>query len=160
MKKWITYFLGVLTGLLIAFVVYFVFLSSDKDKTVDEKEIQVVEQEEDGKDEEDVVEDESPRQLLDGVTLFDEVGDVINEKSFKVMQVIADDAALAHGNDEYDLYLGTLYLITNSDKKYYYDDEIIKVPQGKVVRQIGIYRYVTTNETMKTVPIVMIMDKN
>lgn len=68
-------------------------IGGSKYKTVDEKETQVIEQEEDGEDEKDVVEDESTPQLLDGITLFDEVGDVINERSFKVMQVIGTDAA-------------------------------------------------------------------
>ncbi len=90
--------------------------------------------------------------------MFDEAGDVVDEESFKVLQVIASDAALVNGKDEYGYY-GTLYLITNSDNKYYYDDEIVKVPQGKVVRQVGIYRYIAKNETLKTVPIIMILNE-
>lgn len=50
-------------------------------------------------------------------------------------------------------------LIVNRERKYYYDDEIVKVPKGKVVRQVGIYQYPTQNDMMKTVPIIMIMDK-
>ena len=92
----------------------------------------------------------------DGVTYFEEPGDIINEKSFRVFQVIADDAALVMGGND---YLGTIYAIVNDEKKYYYDDERIKVPKGKVVRQIGIYKYPTKNEIVKTVPIIMITDK-
>jgi hypothetical protein len=44
-------------------------------------------------------------------------------------------------------------------KKYYYDDEKIETPKGKVVRQIGIYQYPTKNDFVKTVPIIEIMDE-
>ena len=51
----------------------------------------------------------------DGVTYFEEPGDIINEKSFRVFQVIADDAALVKGGNG---YLGTIYAIVNDEKKY------------------------------------------
>ena len=96
-----------------------------------------------------------------GVTNFEEQGDIVHEKSFEVMQVIADNAALVHGKEcpSSTLYLGTLYLLRNNEGKYYYDDEIIKVPVGKVVRQTGIYKYQTKSEDYKTVPIIEIVDK-
>ena len=52
-----------------------------------------------------------------------------------------------------------LYLLRNNDGKYYYDDEIVGVPSGKVVRQTGIYKYQTKSEDYKTVPIIEIVDK-
>ncbi len=147
MKKWIIYLIGVVTGFLLAFLVYVIFIS-DKKVDVEEEDTEVVDDEE----------EEPETKLPDGVTLFDEAGDVVDEESFKDLQVIASDAALVNGKDEYGYY-GTLYLITNSDNKYYYDDEIVKVPQGKVVRQVGIYRYIAKNETLKTVPIIMILNE-
>ena len=98
---------------------------------------------------------------ITGVTNFEEPGDIIYEGSFEVMQVIADNAALVHGKERPNstLYLGTLYLLRNSNGKYYYDDEIVKVPHGKVVRQTGIYKYQTKSEDYKTVPIIEIVDK-
>ncbi|MCH5310522.1 MAG: hypothetical protein J1E57_00950 [Prevotella sp.] len=90
-----------------------------------------------------------------GVTLFDAPGEIVNEKSFEVFQVLDENAALTHGEKGY----GAVYLLTNSTGKYYYDDEVIIVPDGKVVRQIGIYQYETKNNFGKTVPIVEIMDK-
>jgi hypothetical protein len=96
-----------------------------------------------------------------GVTNFEEQGDIVHEKSFEVMRVIADNAALVHGKKypSSTFYLGTLYLLRNNEGKYYYDDEIIKVPVGKVVRQTGIYKYQTKSEDYKTVPIIEIVDK-
>ena len=95
-----------------------------------------------------------------GVTNFEEQGDIVYEKSFEVMQVIADNAALVHGkeNPSSTLYLCTLYLLRNNEGKYYYDDEIVKVPSGKVVRQTGIYKY-ESKSGYKTVPIIEIVDK-
>ncbi len=149
MKKWMFFLIGVLTGLVMAFLVYVLFFSNKKEKEVVDK-TEVTEEKED---------DETTFRLQEGVTLFDEIGNVVNEQSFKVLQVVANDAALVHGKNEYGYYSGMLYLITNTDNKYYYDEEIINVPQGKVVRQIGIYKYFAKSWTTKTVPIIIIMDK-
>jgi len=90
--------------------------------------------------------------------MFKEPTDVISDKSFKVLQVVRNNAALVHGPGKYGDYYGTLYLIINDEGEYYYDDEIIKVPKGKVVRQIGVYKYTTKSETTKTVPLIKIME--
>lgn len=97
---------------------------------------------------------------ITGVTNFEQQGEIIQEKSFEVMQVIADNAALVHGKEypSSTLYLGTLYLLRNNEGKYYYDDEIVKVPSGKVVRQTGIYKY-ESKSGYKTVPIIEIVGK-
>lgn len=144
----ILFFAGVATGALISFIVCLV----TKKEAPEANTTEVVE--------EKISEDQEPeKKLPDGVTLFDEPGDIVNEKSFKVMQVIANDAALAYGKDDLDFYMGTLYLLINSENKYYYDDEIVDIPNGKIVRQVGIYKYMTQNGTLKTVPIVIIMDE-
>ena len=51
---------------------------------------------------------------------------------------------------------GTVVLLINDEGKLYYDDEIIKVPQGQQAKQMGIYQY-STESGYKTVPIVKIM---
>jgi hypothetical protein len=88
-------------------------------------------------------------------------GDVIEVKAFKVFQVLGEDAALVNGatHEEYDIYSGAVYLLTNEDGKYYYDDEVVKVPEGKVARQVGIYQYQTKSNFGKTVPIIQIMNE-
>ena len=87
-------------------------------------------------------------------TWFESPGDVINKKTFKVFQVIEKDAALVD-----DLFPGTIYMLTNKEGKYYYDEQIIEVPEEKEVRQVGIYKYETKSKLVKTVPIIRIMDK-
>ncbi len=142
MKKWVVYLLGVLTGVVLTFLVIFLVGSSKTDKTAP-AEAPVEEQVE----------------TNNNVTFFDEPGDVVNEKSYKVIQVVSNDAALVMAQTYGDLYTGTVYLVTNNEGKYYYDDQIIKPSQGKVFKQIGIYRYPTRNDIMKTVPIIMMMNK-
>lgn len=130
MKKWLIFGGGVLTGIVLAFVFAFVFTASRS-----------------GDD--------------DGTIWFEKPGDVIEVKTFKVFQVIAEDAALVHGatHEEYDIFSGAVYLLTNEDGKYYYDDEVVRVPEGKVARQVGIYQYQTKSNFGKTVPIIQIMNK-
>lgn len=93
-------------------------------------------------------------------TMFEEPGDVIDVKSFKVFQVVEEGKALVNGESESSsgLYIGAVYMLTNDEGKLYYDDEIVKVPKGKEARQIGIFEY-KANLGQKTVPIVRIMDK-
>lgn len=137
MKKWVVYLLGVLTGVVLTFAFVFIVGSTRANNT------ETLEEQ---------VENDN------NITWFDEPGDIVNEKSYKVLQVISQDAALVNAQSYSDLYTGTVYLITNDEGKYYYDDQIIKAPTGKVIRQIGIYRY-ETRTGYKTVPIIMIMDK-
>lgn len=92
-----------------------------------------------------------------GMTYFEKPGKCISTKDFEVMQVIGDGYALAREKQGY--LGGILVLVTNENGELYYDDQVIKVPEGKCMRQIGVYEYQTRMETIKTVPIVQIMDK-
>jgi hypothetical protein len=97
-----------------------------------------------------------------GMTLFEQPSECISVNSFKVVQVVDDNYALAReiewtslGSMPTDLVV----LITNDNGEYYYDDQEIKIPKGQCARQIGIYKYRTVMESEKTVPIVKLMDK-
>lgn len=93
--------------------------------------------------------------------LFEKPGEVVDVTSFKVFQVLDDDVALVNSasNEEYYIYMGAVFLLINDEGKYYTDDEIIKVPDGKVVRKVGVYHYQTKAELDKTVSVIEIMDK-
>lgn len=95
----------------------------------------------------------------DGVTMFEEPGEAFSETSFKVFQVLDKGAALVSGNTKYGTYGGITCLLINKEGKLYYDEEVIKVTQGKVARQMGIYQYQNRDDMTKTVPIIIIMDK-
>ena len=137
---------GVVTGFLLAVLLAFI-ISNAREKNSDSiSEVRTEKESENGQ--------------MDGVTLFKEPGDIIDESSFKVLQVVAQDAALVNGmSSRSDLYLGTVYLLTNTNDEYYYDDQIVNVEIGQVARQIGIYQYPTKNGFVKTVPIIEIVKK-
>lgn len=128
MKQFLIFLLGVIVGVVLAFVFAFYVSSND------------------GNDN-------------DGIIRFDNPTEIVNEQSFEVFQVVGDNMALVRGQSSSGNYYGTIYLLVNKEGKYYYDDEIVKVPQGKVVKQVGIYRYITKFDMQKTVPIVQIMNK-
>lgn len=140
MKQWVVFLGGVVTGAILTFVVLSIIANAQNGRS-------------------DSIVEEAKSD--NNITMFDEPGDIVEDTNFKVFQVIADDAALVTAKqDKYDdIYLGKVYLVVNNDGKYYYDDEILKVKEGKVFRQVGIYRYPTRNEDVKTVPIIMLMDK-
>ncbi|MDR0468312.1 MAG: hypothetical protein LBG67_05620 [Campylobacteraceae bacterium] len=96
-----------------------------------------------------------------GLEIFQDKGECLSGKQFKVFQVLRIDMALALelSNAEYGWYNGKVVLFMNNEGKHYYDDEIIKIQPKKCARQIGIYKYQTVNkkyDEWKTVPIVMI----
>ena len=140
MKKWLIFLYGTVTGIVLTILLAVVVnsLREGKEENVDSSELV-----------------EKPT-LKDDIKLFDEPGDIIEENSLKVFQVLTDHTALVRNINS---YIGTVYLITNKEKKYYYDTQEIDIPKNKVIRQIGIYRYPTQNDIIKTVPIIMIMDK-
>ena len=140
MKKWLIFLCGTVTGIVLTILLAVVVnsLREGKEEKVDSSELV-----------------EKPT-LKEDIKLFDEPGDIIKENSLKVFQVLTDHTALVRNINS---YVGTVYLITNNEKKYYYDTQEIDIPKNKVIRQIGIYRYPTQNDIIKTVPIIMIMDK-
>lgn len=91
---------------------------------------------------------------------FKKNGKLINERSFKVFHVLFDGQALVYGKDEYGYYNGVVYLLIDKEDSEMYDDQIIKVPKGKIVKRHGTYQYTTRNGRDKTVPKIMIMDAN
>lgn len=137
MKKWVVFLLGMIAGGVLTFVVMLVLAIGANTNANN-----------------------------NGVTLFDQPGECLNAKAFKVMQVVDNSHALAHEvewNELLERYvqtgLGLLVLVTNDNSEYYYDDQIIEVPQGMCMRQVGIYRYQTRMDMEKTVPIVKLMSK-
>lgn len=138
MKKWLIFLGGVITGIVLTFL-FICIASESMPKT-------------------DTISEEA--KYNEDIKFFEKPGDLVKDKSFKVFQVLSDDAALvrAQSDARLDLYLGPVYLLTNDEGKYYYDEEKIKAPNGKVFRQVGIYRYPTKNDIIKTVPIIKLMD--
>ncbi|EHG22962.1 hypothetical protein HMPREF9332_01009 [Alloprevotella rava F0323] len=115
-----------------------------------------------------------PRNTDENLQLFEKPAQEIKANSFRVMQVLPDGSALAMVNDissmlnnslsstaDNSVEIGTivLFLNNNNSNTNYYDKQIITRPSGKHFRQIGIYRYITKQEMMKTVPVIALFDK-
>lgn len=131
MKKWIVFVLGFVSGIVFLFLVLLII-----GKTY---------------------------ATNDGMTYFEKPGKCISKKDFKVFQVIGEGYALAEErleiSNEITIPSGLLVLVTNDKGELYYDDQVIEVPEGKCMRQIGVYEYQTRMETIKTVPIVQVMNE-
>ena len=93
--------------------------------------------------------------LLVLLTLFDKnkENNAILGKELKVIQVLKNNIALATIEEGYS-YIVVLLIGTQYD--YFYDDQRIRVPSGKQIKQIGIYKYETKDGNFKTVSAVAI----
>lgn len=107
------------------------------------------------------VTDPTEESLQSDILLFTEKAECISTKQFEVFQVLEEGMALAkeltYTGQDIQYYNGVTVLFM-SKGKFYYDKEVIKVPKGKCVRQIGVYTYKDYRDN-KTVPIVEISDK-
>ncbi len=140
MNKWAFFLGGVVSGIVLTIIVLAIIANGQNGRS-------------------DSVVDEAS--YNNDITMFEEPGDIIEDSAFEVFQVIADDAALVRGNSDSssDLFLGKVCLLVNKDGKFYYDQEVVKATDGKVFRQVGIYRYQSKSEDNRTVPIIMLMNK-
>ena len=115
--------------------------------------IPVVSLMEGGIQEEDDVPNIRPSIYDNGMSFFDEPGEVMSDRSYKVWRVVSDGAALARGKSEYGSSYYGLEVLLWDEEANYYDDQIIKAPNGKCFRQIGIYK-----SGFSTYPIVTLKD--
>jgi len=91
--------------------------------------------------------------------MFEQEGNVISTNSFEVFQVLDSGDALANEIEDYGVASGVTVLFLAEDGASYYDDQVIEIPTGKCVRQLGTYKYPTKSGFEKTVPIVGIRNK-
>ena len=140
MSKGLTYFLGILTGVLLTLGFFAVRSYSSKGEAAGD------------------VKTEKQAKLPDGVTMLDEPVPFTEAKNFQVLQVVFEDAALAQSEKKMQ-YTGSTYytdpvvLIVADQKNTFYDDQIVKAPKDCKVVQVGTYNY-QTKMGWKTVPII------
>lgn len=157
MKNWLFFLGGIVTG--VVFVLGILFVHKHDFSNTNNKEIQ-----------EKTVVKNNEKQDDYLSTILGEVnakpGKIINETSFKVFQVHTQCAALVCGKSEGGGYYGTIYLLVTDKYELlsgkaseFYDDQIVKVPKGKVVGMFGTHKYTTRDGRIKTVPRIMIVDK-
>lgn len=91
---------------------------------------------------------------------FQKHGKQINENTFKVFYVASGGQAYVLGKDEFGSYNGQVYYLIDEEDSDLYEDQIIKVPKGKVVKRYGTIDYRVKSGVYKRVPKIMIMDAN
>ena len=94
-----------------------------------------------------------------GVTMFDQPGEEMTARKYEVIQVIPI-GALARSEEKglaVSTFTGPAVLFYTEGQNAHYDDEVIKVPKGKRVVQVGTYQY-NSAVGNRTVPIVRIME--
>ena len=53
--------------------------------------------------------------------------------------------------------MGAVVLLAAGDDVHYYDEQVVKKPEGSRFRQVGTYRYKTEQGFVKTVPAVALI---
>lgn len=95
----------------------------------------------------DCVENVRPAETQDGdgKTLFDKPGGVVSSRDFQVQRVLASGDAIAlEVAHSYSGYVSTSdleVLMLAQENRSFYNNQILKAPQGKSARQIGVYKY-------------------
>lgn len=111
-----------------------------------------------GFDDEDLVaENKGPK-----ITIFDEPRECISTKPFQVSEVWENGYAIAvEQSGAGSFYGGQKVLFVSDIDDAFYDKQIITIPKGMCVKQIGICRYnekYTIND-LKTIPVVKLLEE-
>ncbi len=92
-----------------------------------------------------------------GKTLFDKPGDCVSRKNFEIQNVLeSGDAIALEIRETISGYVFTSdleVLILAQEGSNFYNNQIVKAPQGKCARQIGNYKYQNYGTT-KVIPII------
>ena len=86
-------------------------------------------------------------------TFFDEPGEIMDARSYTVLQA-GNGEALAYEH----ILSDAVVLLWNSEGKPYYDSQTITLKRGECFRQVGIYKYTSQDGRDRTVPIVAVME--
>lgn len=122
----LTYVAGIVTGIVLLFVVSFCINSFNNSKG------------------------------SDGVVMFESPGDVVPARTLRVIQVLEENCALAMVDDIESDNIGVIVLLRGGKNTSFYDNQKIDIPSGQVARQVGTYTYMSRQNIEKTVPIVVI----
>lgn len=95
-----------------------------------------------------------------GITIFENEGERIGTESrYKVIQVVDGGALAIEIYDELWMPTELAVLFLDESGNGFYDNQVITVPKGKCIRQLGLYRYINKDNISKTVPVVAIRNK-
>lgn len=90
------------------------------------------------------------------ITMFSERGKMMEPTTYTIIQTIDSNHGLAVG-DILDL-LNPVLVLGNEDS-HFYDGLEVKAGANTRFYQVGTYRYMTTDEVWKTVPVITLSTK-
>ncbi len=99
------------------------------------------------------------RGINKGISYYDEPGETVLFRSVTVFQALVPGTALVKETG-YSSAKDQIYLLQLKDKRALYDGETVKAPIGTVFRVVGVYSYVSREGIERTVPVIIIMDRN
>lgn len=165
MNRFVTYLLGLVSGICLTIGISYLNNAETSKESVEPGEAASIAEEATASESPVATESSTFTKITSKIKsdkntiIFDKPDEVFKSKAFIVSDVIDNGKAIAY-EAEWNKYLETYLrtdlkvLLTNDEGKYYYDNQIIKVPAGKQVYQIGVYKRYSS-----TVPVVIIMDK-
>ena len=141
-KKWV-FTWGIVTGIVVTFLVLFIIAKTNKEKNVRffDKPGEVIE--------------------YSSVKVFQALGDgfaLANCEGVNTEEILNMSTSGTHVVRT-NFIFETTVLLYNEEGTPYYDDQIVKASKDQCFKQVGIYHYPTKNGDRKTVPIVMLMEK-
>ena len=91
------------------------------------------------------------------IVMFDTPGECVSKRNFQEEKVLKSGDAIAREVDEFiGGFASTTQLevlVLDKGENYFYDKQILKIPEGKCARQIGTYRY-GYGSLEKVIPVV------
>jgi len=90
------------------------------------------------------------------IKMLSSKGDCITSNNLEVFQTLDSGAALAHPAGDSNI----IVLLFDESDRLFYDGEKIKNPANHCAKQIGTFTYETKAEIEKTVPVVVIEEKD
>ncbi len=91
----------------------------------------------------------------DDILWFEHEGTCITRVDLKVLRALRQDRALV-GEAQDEFLESPIMLLVADDIPNFYDEQIIKMPQGACAKHVGNFNYKTKDDGFKTVPVVSI----
>lgn|GEM_PF-612552 len=141
MSKGLTFFLGIVTGVLLTFGICTAIYYS---KNHGDEGVEMTKEEK--------------AKLPEGMTKLDEPIPFTEARNFKILQVVFNDAALANSEKKFQYshdsyYTDPVVLIVADQANTFYDDQIVKAPNDCKVMQVGTFKY-ESGLGWRTVPVI------
>ncbi len=150
-KLALTYIGGILTGIILTFIVMICVAKSVVKKQAQERELLMQQMIEAAEEREQAYDDYKPH---DGITLFDEPQEEMKGTYMTVYSVAGNGNATVWVRDRNDIYHKKKAVMLAKEGISYFDNQEIKVPSSKKIMVIGTFK-----DLSETLPVIDLLDK-